>query len=147
MRLTSIFAAALAAASPAAGHVTVWPKASVPGAHEKYVVRVPNEKQADTIRIEVRFPAGLDVMSFEQKPGWRTEPLRDGAGRLIGVGWTGSLPPAEFVELGVLAVNPRTSGDLVWTAVQAFADGTRVEWSGPPASKTPAPHVTLAPAR
>jgi hypothetical protein len=129
----------------AMAHVTVWPKESAAGAHEKYEVRVPNEKQVDTISIEVRFPAGLRVTSFEQKPGWMTEAVRDSSGKAAGVRWTGKLPPQQFAEFGLLAVNPKASGDLGWTVVQSFADGTRIEWSGPAGSKTPGPRVTINP--
>jgi uncharacterized protein YcnI len=122
----------------ALAHVTVWPRESVAGAHEKYEVRVPNEKT-------VRIPAGLRVTAFEQKPGWMTEPVRDASGKATGVRWTGRLPSQQFAEFGLLAVNPAAAGDLSWTAIQSFADGTKVEWSGPAGSKTPAPRVTIAP--
>ena len=127
-------------------HVTVWPKQSATKAHEKYTVRVPNEKQVDTVAVEVRFPAGIQVKSFEQKPGWMTEPTRDASGKTIGARWTGRLPAGQFVEFGVLAVNPASPGDLGWTAVQTYADRTSVEWSGPKGSKTPGPVVTIMPA-
>jgi hypothetical protein len=145
MRLTQMIIAAAIATLPAiaSAHVTVWPKQSSAGAHEKYVVRVPNEKQGDTVAIEVRFPAALRVTAFEQKPGWMTEAIRDDAGKTIGVRWTGKLPPQQFAEFGLLAVNPATLADLYWTAIQTFGDGTKIEWSGPGGSKTPAPHVTI----
>lgn len=143
MRLIPIAAALLLLPMAAFAHVTVWPKESTAGAHEKYEVRVPNEKQADTVAIEVRFPAGLRVTSFEQKPGWITEPLRDSSGRAIGVRWTGTLAPQQFTEFGLLAVNPPSAGDLSWSATQSFSDGTKVEWSGAAGSKTPAPGVTI----
>jgi uncharacterized protein YcnI len=145
MRLTHlIIAAAMAVLSTiASGHVTVWPKQSSVGAHEKYVVRVPNEKQVDTVTVEVRFPAGLRVTSFEQKPGWITEAIRDETGKAIGVRWTGKLPPQQFAEFGMLAANPPEASDLTWNATQIFADGTKVEWSGPLGSKNPSPHVTI----
>src|SRR5581483_4539978 len=39
------------ALAPAAGaHVTVWPSQSELGAREAYVIRVPNEKKAATVR-------------------------------------------------------------------------------------------------
>jgi uncharacterized protein YcnI len=138
---------ALAALSAAAtAHVTVWPRESAASAHQKYDVRVPNEKQIETVAVEVRFPAGLRVTSFEQKPGWMTEPIRDPSGRAIGVRWRGGLPPQQFTEFGLLAVNPPAPGDLSWSAVQTFADGSKVEWTGAAGSKTPAPHVTILPA-
>ena len=143
MRLIPIAAAALFLSAAAVGHVTVWPKESTAGAHEKYEVRVPNEKQADTVAIEVRFPAGLRVTSYEQKPGWMTEPVRGASGNTIGVRWTGRLAPQQFTEFGLLAVNPPAAGELSWTAVQSVSDGTKVEWSGPAGSRTPAPRVTI----
>jgi len=127
----------------ATAHVTVSPKESAVGAHVKYVVRVPNEKQVDTVAIEIRFPSALRVRSFEQRPDWMTEPIRDASGTLIGVRWRGSLPPQQFAEFGLLAVNPAAAGDLAWSAIQSFADGTKVEWSGAAGSKTPAPRVTI----
>ena len=145
MRLP-ILILALAVAVPATAHVSVWPKESVQGEREKYEIRVPNEKQVDTIALEVRFPSGLKVTSFEQKPGWNTEPLRDPSGAIIGARWTGRLPPQQFTEFGLLAVNPATGSQLLWSATQVYADGTKVEWSGEPGSKTPAPRVTLNPA-
>ena len=127
----------------ATAHVTVSPKESAVGAHVKYVVRVPNEKQVDTVAIEIRFPSALRVRSFEQRPDWMTESIRDASGTLIGVRWRGSLPPQQFAEFGLLAVNPAAAGDLAWSAIQSFADGTKVEWSGAAGSKTPAPRVTI----
>ena len=147
MRMIPFAAALLLMPAPALAHVTIWPKESTAKAREKYEVRVPNEKQADTVAVELRFPAGLRVTSFEQKPGWMTEPIRDASGTAIGVRWTGRLAPQQFTEFGLLAVNPPAAGELSWTAVQSFSDGTRVEWSGPPGSKTPAPRVTISAAK
>jgi uncharacterized protein YcnI len=144
MRL--ILAAALLAAAPAPAHVTVSPQQSTQSAREKYEIRVPNEKQADTIQVEVRFPAGLRVTALEQKAGWFTEPLRDKDGKIVAARWTGKLPSGQFTEFGLLAVNPATGTVLEWTAIQAYADGGKVEWSGKPGSKTPAARVTLVPA-
>lgn len=144
--ITRLVAAALMIApSCALAHITVWPKQSVAGVHEKYVVRVPNEKQVDTVSIEVRFPPGLRARSFEQKPGWMTQPLSDQSGEANGVRWTGKLPPQQFIEFGLLAVNPKAAGEIGWSAVQTFADGSRIEWSGAPGSKTPAPRVVISP--
>jgi uncharacterized protein YcnI len=140
----ALIVAAIVVAVPASAHVTVWPKESAAGAREKYEVRVPNEKQADTIAVELRFPAGLKVGSIEQKPEWRTELVRDAAGAIVGVRWTGKLAPMQFTEFGLLATNPAGGSDLVFNATQLFADGTKVEWSGAAGSKTPAARVTLS---
>ena len=142
MRLLSSFLA-VALATSASAHVTVAPAQSAPGAREKYELRVPNERKSATITVEVRFPTGLRVTAVEQKPGWQAEAIRDPAGNLIGVRWIGSLPPEQFTEFGLLAVNP-PGGELAFTAIQAFADGTKIDWSGAAGSKTPAARVRLA---
>lgn len=144
-RLILMALGALLVAAPAAApaHVTISPNSSKVGAWEKYVIRLPNEKAVATTALEIRFPKGLRVISFEDKPGWPVAPVRDSAGTITGARWTGELPPERFIELGVVAVNPKAGGDLVWTAVQSFADGSSVSWSGPKGSSSPAPHVAL----
>lgn len=127
----------------ASAHVTVSPEQSAPGAREKYELRVPNERKSATITVEIRFPAGLRVTAVEQKSGWSAEAFRDAAGNLIGVRWIGNLPPEQFTEFGMLAQNPAKGGELVFTAIQAFADGTKIEWAGPASSKTPGARVRL----
>jgi uncharacterized protein YcnI len=141
MRLILWLAAALSTAASA--HVTVTPQQSAPGAREKYELRVPNERKSATITVEFRFPATLRVTAVEQKPGWSAEAIRDSSGNLAGVRWVGNLPPEQFTEFGLLGVNPANGGELVFTATQAFADGTKIEWSGAAGSKTPAPRVRL----
>ena len=142
MRLMISLAAAALATSAASAHVTVSPQQSAPGAREKYELRVPNERKSATITVEIRFPAGMRVSAVEQKPGWHAEALRDGSGNLTGVRWIGNLPPEQFTEFGLLGQNPAGS-ELVFTATQAFADGTKIEWSGAASSKTPAARVRL----
>jgi len=143
MRLMLSLAAAAALATNAAANVTVLPQQSAPGAREKYELRVPNERKSATITVEFRFPAGLRVTAVEQKPGWQAEAFRDSSGNLTGVRWLGNLPPEQFTEFGLLGVNPPAGKELVFTAIQAFADGTKIEWSGRVGSKTPAARVKL----
>jgi uncharacterized protein YcnI len=42
-------------------HIRIYPAESVLGAREKYTMRVPNEKQVATVRIEGEFPKDLQV--------------------------------------------------------------------------------------
>jgi uncharacterized protein YcnI len=144
MRWMIALAAAEIATSAASAHVSVSPAQSAPGAREKYELRVPNERKSATITVEVHFPANLRITAVEQKPGWQAEAIRDKAGNLIGVRWIGSLPPEQFTEFGVLAVNPPGGGELAFTAIQAFADGTKINWSGTAGSKSPAARVRLS---
>ena len=138
---TALIALVLLLLAPAAAraHAVVFPKRSTPGAYEKYVLRVPNEKGAATTRVELRFPADVRVVSFADVPGWTLETLTDSAGKVVGAVWTGTLPPKRFVELPFVAVNPKGDARLVWPAFQTYADGERVEWTGTdPDAKTPA---------
>ncbi len=147
VRLIAILATLALTAAPLAAqaHVTVWPRQSEQGAREKYAVRMPNEKKADTVRLEGQFPAELKVSSFQQTPGWKIEVKRDTVGAIVGAVWTGVLPPDQFAEFGVTATNPKAPS-LTWKFIQTYADGLKVEWTGEPGSASPAPKVELRPA-
>jgi len=140
-----IVSLAILAAAPTAAraHAVVFPKKSAPGAYEKYVLRVPNERDAATTRVEIRFPADVRVVSFGEVAGWALREVKDSSGRITGAVWTGSLPPERFIEFPFVAVNPQGDARLVWPAFQTYADGERVEWTGPEDSKRPASVTTL----
>ena len=142
--LLSVIGLTLATAALANAHVTVQPRAAKAGGYERYVVRVPNEKNVPTLRVEIRFPAGLRVTSFQDVPGWKLEVLTDSAKRVTGAVWTGTLPPQRFVEFPFVAANPKEATKLVWPAFQTYADGERVEWTGPEGTKTPASATTIS---
>ncbi|AHG92245.1 nuclear export factor GLE1 (plasmid) [Gemmatirosa kalamazoonensis] len=134
----------LAAPALALAHAVVFPKTSTPGAYERYVLRVPNEKTVPTVRVEIRFPADVRVTAFEDVPGWQLQVLTDSAKRVVGAVWTGVLPPQRFVELPFVAANPKASTRLVWPAYQTYADGERVEWTGAEGTKSPASSTSIA---
>lgn len=139
MRTRSLFlAAALLVPATLLAHAVVYPKSSTPGAYEQYVLRVPNEKGSPTTRIEIRFPSDVKVISFADVPGWEMHPMLDSAQRIVGAVWTGTLPPQRFVELPFIAVNPKGDAHVVWPVYQSYADGERVEWTGPEDGRTPA---------
>jgi uncharacterized protein YcnI len=135
-----LVAALVAALTPtvAAAHAVVLPKKSAPGAFERYVLRVPNEKDVPTTRVEIHFPAGMRVVSFADVPGWQLEILTDSAKAIVGAVWTGSLPKDHFVEFPFEAANPKTPTQVAWPTYQTYANGERVEWVGPEHTKTPA---------
>ena len=109
-------------------------------------MRVPNEKQVPTIRIEGEFPSELKIYDFEFKPGWKVDMKRDAQGRIVGATWSGTIAPYEFVEFGMLGINPQQGDTLVWKFVQYYADGNKEEFTGPVGSFYPAPTVALKPA-
>jgi uncharacterized protein YcnI len=116
----------------------VFPTTSTPGALEKYSLRVINERDVPTLKIEIRFPGGLQVISFGDVPGWNLQILTDSAQRIAGAIWTGVLERQHFVELPFIAVNPKNSTSLSWPTFQTYRGGERVEWTSPDTgSKTP----------
>jgi uncharacterized protein YcnI len=119
------------------GHAVVFPRTSTTGAYEKYVLRVPNERDVPTLQVELRFPAEVRVVSFNEVAGWKLRVLTDSAQRIVGAVWTGVLPKERFVEFPFVAVNPKTDATLTWPTYQTYEGGERVEWTGPDSSKTP----------
>ena len=126
------------------GHAVVYPKTSTTSGHEKYVLRVPNEKAVATTRVEIRFPADVKVSSFSDVAGWQLEVLTDSAKRIVGAVWTGTLPPQRFIELPFVAANPKTAMQVTWPVFQTYADGMKVEWTGAPGTKSPASVTTIS---
>jgi len=137
LRALLVLAAILVAPSIVFAHAVVFPKTSKPGAYEKYVLRVPNERDVPTVRVEIHFPEGLRVVSFGDVAGWKLQVLTDSAQRVTGATWTGVLPKERFVEFPFVAVNPKDSTSLAWPTYQTYEGGERVEWTGPDSSKTP----------
>lgn len=128
----------------ARAHAVVFPKRAEPGAYERYVLRVPNERGAPTQRVEITFPAGVKVVSFGDVTGWTLEVKKNAAGAITGAVWTGTLAPERFVEFPFVAVNPKQAARLVWPVAQTYANGERVDWTGPAGSKTPASATEIA---
>ena len=138
---------ALLAAPLAFGHIKIYPTQSTFGAREKYTMRVPNERDSPAIRVEGEFPAGLDIYDFEFKPGWKIDFKKNDKGKIVGATWTGKIAPNEFVEFGMLAINPK-DGDpnLLWRFYQYYEDGFKEEFTAAPDAKMPLrpmPLVTL----
>jgi uncharacterized protein YcnI len=144
-RLVALTAALLVAGS-AAAHIRINPTESTAGGREKYTMRVPNEKQVNCSKIVGEFPAGANIYAFEFKPGWKVDFRKDAAGKIVGATWSGVLKPYEFVEFGMLAVNPGDRAEMVWKFVQYYDDGKTEEFTGPVGSRLPAPVVKLNPA-
>lgn len=132
------------AAGILSAHAVVYPRTSTPGAYERYVLRVPNEKDVATTKVEIRFPPGARVVSFGDVPGWELRVIKDSAEAITGAEWSGSLAAARFVEFPFIAVNPKTAATLVWPVYQTYASGERVEWTGAAESSAPASSTVIA---
>lgn len=135
--------ALLAAVGTLWAHAVVVPAVSSPGSYETYTLRVPNEKDVATTRVEIRFPPKVFVVSFAEVPGWALEVRRDSTGRATGGVWTGSLEPGRFVELPFVAVNPSEAATLVWVVDQTYGTGEVVSWAGEPDAEFPASRTSV----
>jgi uncharacterized protein YcnI len=158
--------AALALPSLSSGHATVsalQPQGpSLTAARGSYVVRAPNEREAQsTWKIVVNVPAQIqESISFRQSPDWRIKIVREDTGRtgegggkifaVKRVAWTAKTKDAEiepgmFGEWAIRYVNPATPTTLCFGILQYYrnTEGKRVKpelvsWTGDPAtSDTP----------
>ena len=137
MRQIVIILVTFVAMSSAAAHVTVWPQESKAGAYEKYVVRVPTEGKVATTSIELTLPPEATFISVGVADG-HTYELKKAGDRVVGVVWSMQIKPGEFAEFALMARNPKEGKQLVWKAIQQFADGTSVQWVGGQGDKRPA---------
>lgn len=127
-------------------HVVVLPRETVAGATQNYTMRVPTEKAVATARIEAEFPSAIQVISVDEKTGWKIELKKDPSGKIIGATWSGStIAPHDIAEFAFSARNPEQETELAWKIVQIYEDGTRSEWTGPRGSRTPASITVVKP--
>ena len=127
-------------AQSALGHATIWPKESMVSAFEKYTIRIPNEKESPTVRIEAKFPPEVTVYFFKVAPGWTVKHHKNTDDRIIGATWNGgSIGPSEFAEFSLMALNSPEVVTFAWKVVQVHLDGSRSEWVGDRDAENPAP--------
>lgn len=127
-------------ASVVSAHVVVFPKEVTQGSYEKFTVRVPNEQETNTIKVEVKFPAGVTISRVEAKPGWTYE-FKKEKDLNTSVIWTaaeGGIGTTEFAEFNMQGKVADDAAELSWKAYQTYKDGTVVEWIGAPDADKPA---------
>lgn len=128
-------------------HVTLNPNKSEPGAWDKYDVRVPVEKDANTNKVELQVPDGVNLVSVEPVDGWKHSFDKDKEGNIKKVTWTATddgIGPNEFVDLPIIVANPEDEGTFTWKAVQSYDNGEKVKWTNEDEkSETPAPKTEV----
>jgi uncharacterized protein YcnI len=140
--LVSVAAGAFAPAV-AGAHIQVIPSIVAPNDPVKFTVVVPGEQEDSTTTVDLKMPAGLLPFSYEETPGWTRKLVQAANGAVDRVVWTGKLPKDGFVEFSFLAGTPEKPGELVFKALQTYADGSVVRWIGEPKSDHPAPVVAV----
>jgi uncharacterized protein len=164
LRILTALAAVTALALPslASAHVTLQPGEVAAGGYARLDVRVPNERDdSGTVKVAVDFPHGVAGVSTETVPGWTARvamatldtPITSGDTTITRevrrVTWTGDgsqgvVGPGRFQDFGLSMKVPGQAGDtLVFPAVQTYANGEVVRWTGPAGSEHPAPRVAL----
>lgn len=157
-------ATTLAAPAVAEAHVTLQPSEAPAGGFTRLDVRVPNETDnANTTKVEVKFPPGFAEVSTQPVPGWSTKvtksklakPVTTDEGDKITeqvstITWTGSgtqgrIAPGQFQDFGLSVALPDEPGkSLTFKALQTYSNGDVVRWIGAPDADEPAPRVKLA---
>jgi uncharacterized protein len=159
---SALAAALLAAPAVAQAHVTLQPAQAPAGGFVRLDVRVPNERDdANTTKVDVKFPPGFAEASYEKVPGWTikvtkaklTKPIRTDDGPVTEavsrITWTAKttadgIPPGAFQDFGLSVQVPGKPGDaLTFKALQTYSNGTIVRWIGGAGSETPAPVVKV----
>jgi uncharacterized protein YcnI len=161
-------AAVIGTALPAAAHVTVNPQEATQGGYAKVAFRVPNERDVATTKLEIALPEGQPVASVSTRPvaGWTVKvtkaklakPIKREDGEVTEavsrIEWTADNKDAqvqagEFQEFEVsMGPLPSDSDQMIFKALQTYADGQIVRWIEEPSGSTepehPAPVLKLA---
>lgn len=129
-------------AGVASAHVSVLPNESTQGASEKFTVRVPNEEDNPTVKVEVKFPINdVTISRFESKPEWTYTVTKDASDKITSVIWTATgngIKAGEFAEFNMQGKIGEKATTVSWKAYQTYKDGTVVEWVGAEGSGKPA---------
>lgn len=133
----------IGAAGAALAHVEVSPGEVSGGGSVAFTVSVPTELDIPTAEVRVEIPAGFEVESVDEAPGWRVGEEEE-AGRIAAITWSGGEIPVEgSEEFAFQATAPEEAGEFPFRATQTYEDGTVVEWAGPEDSNEPAPIVAV----
>jgi len=156
-------------AAPALAHVTVAPASADKGATDVQLsFRVPSEEDSPTTKVEIALPSNPPLLGVlaQPVPGWTAKvttqhldtPVQTDDGPVsdivTDVTWTASnaaagIQPEAYQSFNLLAGSLPDSGtEVVFKAVQTYANGTVVKWVDPvteggPEAQYPTPILTL----
>ncbi|HVX70824.1 MAG TPA: YcnI family protein [Mycobacteriales bacterium] len=156
----------VAAAAPAAAHVTVHPTSEPAGtSYSVLTFRVPNEMDdARTVKVEIVLPTSTPIsgVSVRPVPGWHArvktvtlaKPIQTNHGELTvapsRIIWSGGdIPVGGYQDFDVsVGQVPDQPGPLVFKALQTYSNGKVVRWietapAGSPEPEHPAPTLLL----
>lgn len=149
--------AAAAAIIPASGSasahagINLYGAKATAGGYGAFFVRIPHGcEKLPTDTVEVSIPAGFSAVRPQQVAGWNTETIRDAAGVVTAVKWSGgSLPDSQFADFGVNVKYPSTAGKYAIPVIQYCGDKSAAwieiaaEGQNPHSLAKPAPVLTV----
>jgi uncharacterized protein YcnI len=145
--LLAVLVGAFVLAGPAAAHVTVSaPGATSGGSDQQITFRVPVEEKANTTKITIEIPTNTPIgfLDVVPVPGWTDsqqttklkKPIKTDDGSIdtavSQVTWTatsGGLKPGEIGLFNVVAGQLPDTKQLVFRALQTYANGDVVRWT------------------
>ena len=162
-------AAVLGWAAPALAHVTVAPESAPKGAADvQLTFRVPSEEDSPTTKVEIVLPSDPPLVGAlaQPVPGWTTKvttqhldtPIQTDDGPVsdivTDVTWTANNPaagvqPENYQGFDILVgALPEDGSEVVFKAVQTYANGDVVNWvdpvtAGGPEAEHPTPILAL----
>jgi uncharacterized protein YcnI len=161
-------AAVFAFAGPAAAHVTINPTSATQGGDATITFRVPNEEDASTtVKLEVDISPDTPIAGVDTRPipGWtaKTEmsklakPITTDSGQVTQavtkITWTANtaaaaIQPGQFQEFDLSLDTLPAAKQVVFKALQTYANGDIVRWIDAPnpdgtEPAHPAPVLTL----
>jgi uncharacterized protein YcnI len=155
-------------AAPAAAHVTITPNSAEQGGSAELSFNVPNEEEnSTTVKVEINFPADAPVVGVAVRPvpGWSEtaentklqtpitnddgDQVTEAVSKVTFTAGSGvAIKPGEFQQF-VVSIDPLPkSGQMIFKAVQYYANGDIVRWidlpnPGGAEPDHPAPVLTL----
>lgn len=126
-------------------HATVYPRSMTADAFEKFVLRVPVEKEIATTQVRVEVPDGFTVSRVKPLAGWTYafEKTADGTSVKTITWSSGQILPGEFQEFEFSGRVAKDPGSYAFRVFQTYAGGETVEWTGASGAKTPASFVEV----
>ncbi|HYF93035.1 MAG TPA: YcnI family protein [Symbiobacteriaceae bacterium] len=145
MYIVSCIAVLLAAPGVVWAHAVVYPKTINANSYEKFTVRVPTEKETDTVKVRVEVPEGFAVSRVKPLPGWTYEMEKSADGKVVkAIIWSGGkIAPGEFQEFEFQGKSAQSPGKYAFPIHQTYAGGQTVAWTGPSDAQTPASVVEV----
>lgn len=115
-------AAIITVSSPVSAHagIQLYGAKATAGGYGAFFVRIPHgcEKLATDI-VEVSIPAGFASVRPQLIAGWTAETIKDAAGIVTAVKWSGGLlPDSQFADFGVNVKYPATAGKYPIPVIQ-----------------------------